>query len=255
MKNQQHFNSDSGFRTWLHELREVRGNRPLWPVLLGQALNEEFLRQRYADASYAGDVFKDRDDHHLTDGDREERLVARLYRSAMETDGCVHICQEPIWLLGFQWPTQGGVREKKRQADLVGITPEGGLVVFEAKRATGEPPLIAICEGLDYLACLLRPANFAKILKGFARWRLKPERVIPKRFEETAPNADARPSLVVLGPESYFNGRHARSIRGRDWPLLAGNPSGFLPSIDLQFAATDFKSTTLWVPQSGGDGS
>lgn len=238
----------SGFRTWLDQLRSVRGHRPLWPVLLGAALDEEFRRQRESGESYTGEVFIDRDAHPLDDGEREERLVARLYRAALTTNGCVYLNGQPIWLLGFQWPTQGGVREKKRQADLVGITTDGGLVVFEAKRSDGDPPLIAIAEGLDYLACLLRPKNFTKIENGFRAWIRKPGKVIPSGFEKTNPDRTLRPKLVVLAPEAYFLGRQARSIRGCDWPHLAEVGESFMESVQLHFAATDFKSTTLWEP-------
>jgi hypothetical protein len=217
-------------------------------VLLGQALNQEFLRQRESSDSYSGSVFIDRDQHELGDGEREERLVARLYRAALAADGCVLLNGEPIWLLGFQWPNQGGVAEKKRQADLVGLTVQGGLVVFEAKRSEGDPPLIALCEGLDYLACLLRPGNFAKIESGFQKWRQKPGKVIPEPFRDVKLLSTARPKLVILAPEKYFTDLYSRSIRGRDWPLLAECGLSLIPSIDLHFAATDFKSTSLWEP-------
>jgi hypothetical protein len=238
----------SGFRTWLDQLRSVRGHRPLWPVLLGAALDEEFRRQRKSDETYSGEVFINRDAHPLEEGDREERLVARLYREALTTNGCVYLDGHPIWLLGFQWPTQGGVREKKRQADLVGITTNGSLVVFEAKRSEGDPPLIAIAEGLDYLACLLRPKNFTKIEEGFRAWIGNPGKVVPIGFEKTKPDLNIRPKLVILAPESYYEGRQARSIRGRDWPHLARISKSFMESVELHFAATDFKSTTLWKP-------
>lgn len=157
------------FRIWLEQLRNVRGHRPLWPVLLGAALDSEFQRQRSIDESYKGDVFKNRDDHQLDEGEKEERLIAFLYRSALAADGCLHFESQRIWLLGFQWPTQGGVREIGRRADLIGMTINGGLVLFEAKRANGDAPMIAIAEGLDYLACLLRHKNFEKDMHGLQK--------------------------------------------------------------------------------------
>ncbi len=241
------------FRIWLEQLRDVRGARPLWPVLLGAALDAEFQRQRQIDDCYKGEVFKNRDKHLLDDGEREERLVARLYRSALDSDGCVQLKGESIWLLGFQWPTQGSAGEKSRRADLVGITSSGGLVVFEAKRSNGDPPLIAIAEGLDYLSCLMRRQNFNKIVAGFQKWKRTRSFPIPKGFEETVPNSGVRPSLVVLAPEAYFLGRHARGIRGKDWPHLAAVGDSIIPSVRLAFAATDFKSTCLWnTPKSNG---
>lgn len=236
------------FRMWLEQLREVRGRRPLWPVLLGAALDSEFQRQRELDECYRGEVFIGRDNHPLADGEREERLVARLYRSALVNDGCLQLGPQRIWMLGFQWPTQGGVREKKRQADLVGMTADGGLILFEAKRADGDPPLIAIAEGLDYLACLLRPRNFEKIQSGFQRWIASRSWPIPDGFAGVVPNASTRPTLIVLAPEAYFTGRQSRSIRGRDWPLLSAVGESFIPSVCVKCAATDFRSTVLWEP-------
>ena len=238
------------FRIWLEQLRNVRGHRPLWPVLLGAALDSEFQRQRSIDASYKGDVFKNRDDHRLDEGEKEERLVAQLYRSVLAADGCLHLGSQRIWLLGFQWPTQGGVREIGRRADLVGMTSDGGLVVLEAKRANGDAPMIAIAEGLDYLACLLRNKNFEKICTGFTKWiSVRQQKYsVPDGFNGVVPNATIRPTLVVLAPEAYYSSRPARSIRGKDWPLLAAVGESFVPSVCVKFAATDFRSTTLWLP-------
>lgn len=236
------------FRIWLEQLRNVRGHRPLWPVLLGAALDSEFQRQRSIDESYKGDVFKNRDDHKLDEGEKEERLVAQLYRSALAADGCLDLGSQRIWLLGFQWPTQGGVREIGRRADLVGMTSEGGIVVFEAKRADGDAPLIAITEGLDYLACLLRDKNFEKICIGYKKWIASRLHAIPDGFSGVVPDASIRPTLIVLAPETYYSGRQARSIRGKDWPLLAAVGESFIPSVCVKFAATDFRTTTLWLP-------
>lgn len=234
------------FRDWLSQLRSVRGHRPLWPVLLGAALDAEFRRQTEISEGYAGEVFIDRNAHPLADGEREERQVARLYRSAQAGDGCVTLHQQRVWLLGYQWPNQG--RERSRRADLVGMTEDGGIIVFEAKLTNGDSPFIAIAEGLDYLACLLRLENFGKIEAGFKRWQAS--RTVPKPlgFEQTVPDRHIRPTLVILAPEAYFTGRHARSIRGRDWPYLAGIGESIIPSVRLAFAATDFKSLELSPP-------
>lgn len=236
------------FRAWLTQLRDVRGHRPLWPELLGAALDAQFRVQRAEGGCYGGDVFKDRDEHLLEDGDKEERLVARLYRTALAADGCLQLGSQRVWLLGFQWPTQGGVREKGRRADLVGMTMDGGLVVYEAKRADGDAPLIALTEGLDYLACLYRTGNFEKIRAGFSKWIASRTYAIPDGFAGVTPKASVRPTLVILAPEKYFTGRHARSIRGRDWPALAAVGESFIPSVCVRFAATDFRSTDLWTP-------
>ena len=236
------------FRVWLEQLRDVRGRRPLWPVLLGAALDAEFQRQRALDECYQEEVFKNRDSHPLDDGEKEERLVARLYRSALAGDGCLYLRSERIWLLGFQWPTQGGSKEKGRRADLIGMTNEGGLVLFEAKIANGDAPLIALTEGLDYLACLFRVGNFTKICSGFENWIATRKYPIPDGFTGVVPDASIRPTIVVLAPEAYFTGRHARSIRSKDWPYLAAVGDSFIPSVGVKFAATDFRSTTLWLP-------
>lgn len=232
----------TGFRTWLLELQQVRGNRPLWPVLLGAMLDAEFQRQRELKVGYSGEVFIDRDSHPLEDGEREERQVARLFRAAHAGDGCLTLGSEKIWLLGYQWPTQGGSAEKGRRADLIGITADGGLVVLEAKLASGTAPLTAILEGLDYLACLHRQPNFDKILRGFARWKMKPARKIPAGFEQTLLSRDARPLLVVLAPESYYLGRNARSIRGKEWPFVASIGDALIPSVRVVLGENDFQS-------------
>lgn len=245
----QHLVRVMSFRAWLNDLRLVRGNRPLWPVLLGAALNSEFLRQVAVDEGYKGEVFINRDDHPLQDGDREERLVASLYRTChCQNHGCVILANQPVWLLGFQWPNQGGAREKGRRADLVGITLSGGVVVFEAKRADGEAPLIALAEGLDYLACFLRERNFNKLLAGFQKWKAKPGRIVPPGFERSTPTKND-PTLVILAPERYYRDRHSRSIRSKDWPFLFAAAETMIPAVRVCFACTDFKSTVLSVPR------
>lgn len=237
------------FRQSLIDLGTFHADQRLWPRLLGQALNAEFLRQQDSSESYAKDVFIDRDRYKIKGQRREEHRVAQLYRSALAADGCLFLDSDPIWLLGFQWPTQGGVSEKKRQADLVGMTARGGLVVFEAKVEKGTPPLHALCEGLDYLACLLRPSNFSKIETGFHTWRQKPGKVIPEGFKTTRPLRSMKPKLVILAPEKYYTELYARSIRGKEWPLLVEAGVSVIPSIDLHFAATDFENTKLWEPR------
>lgn len=233
----------------METLETVQGPRPLWPILLGQTLSAEFIRQMDLDYSYARDVFKDKDTSDIKNGSQEPHQVANLFHLAHQKDGCLLLPRKDrIWLLGFQWPTQGGNAEKRRQADLVGLTQIGGLVVFEAKAANGTAPLHAICEGLDYLACLMRPNNFIKIVEGFKVWKNKPGKRIPEGFEEVAPSREAKPSLIILAPEKYYTGRHARSVRSKDWPILARCGPSFIPAVDFHFVATDYRSTTLWSP-------
>ena len=108
--------------------------------------------------------------------------------------------------------------------------------------------MIAIMEGLDYLACLLRSANFNKITSGFAKWKLKKGKTIPAGFELTTPCRTQRPTLVVLAPDSYFSGRQSRSVRGRDWPYLADIGDTMMGSVRLEFACTDFNSVMFRHP-------
>lgn len=249
MKKSKAKSTTTGFRDSLGILEAVHGkHHPLWPALLGHALNLEFLRQVESDESYSGEVFKDRDHHSLEDGDREERRVANLYRAAHASDGCISLHNERVWLVGYQWPTQGSAAEKSRRADLVGLTEQGGLVVCEAKVAKGTPPLHALCEGLDYLACLLRSGNFTKIEIGFQRWKQKADRKIPMGFELVQPNRLAKPKLIILAPENYYTGKYSTSIKGREWPDLVRAGISMIPSIDLHFATTDFDSTKLGKP-------
>lgn len=241
--------SETPFRVWMNLLKNVRGNQPLWPILLGSCLDAEFRRQQNIEEWYSADVFKDRDSHEIKDSEKEEHLVGRLFRNAHSDTGCLYLRHHPIWLLGYQWPNQGGHRQKGRRADLVGMSQEGGLVVFEAKVADGDPPLVAIVEGLDYLACLLRPGNLSKIQSGFAKWKQKPGRIVPVGFNDVVPTRHVRPMLVVLAPAAYFSGKYSRSRRGSDWPSLADIGTTFMDSVSLEFAATDFSSTKLMKPR------
>jgi hypothetical protein len=129
------------------------------------------------------------------------------------------------------------------------MTADGGLVVFEAKAAQGDPPLIAIMEGLDYLAWLIRQRNFEKIENGFQKWKAKRRLPPPSGFENTSPDRTVRPTLVVLAPPDYFGERNTRSIRGRDWPLLLEFGDSLIQSVRLAFATTDFSCLDLQTPR------
>lgn len=233
------------FRQWTECARAVQGNQPLWPWLLGAALDEEFQRQRSMVNGYQEEVFKDRDEHAFQEGTTERRMTAVLFHHCMNNaDGCLTVGDEPIWLLGYEWPNQGGVAEMGRRADLVGLRRDGGLVVFECKRSdNADPPLTAVVEGLDYLACLLRKPNFDKILSGFEQWLAKPGKRVPNGFEGVRPNTDSRPSVIVLAPEVYFSGRYSRSKRGEGWPDIAVVGDDISQSFRIGFAASDFSSS------------
>lgn len=230
--------------------REVKGNQPLWPWLLGATLDSEFQRQRSIALGYQGEVFKDRDNHNFQEGDAERRMTASLYhRCLREADGCLNLGRERLWLLGYEWPNQGGNSQKGRRADLVGLRQSGGVVVFECKKASNsDPPLTAAIEGLDYLACLMREANFDKILAGFEKWTSKPNKSRPVGFAEVRPAPAELPSVIVLAPETYYSGRHAGSKRGHGWRDVASVGDKFSKSFQIGFAAADFKSpAATWI--------
>jgi len=110
------------FRDWTEQLRRIQGDQPLWPWLLGMMLEQKFNLLSKVNETYEGDVFKDRDEHEHQEGDTERRLVASLYHHCLkENHGCLEIDGEPIWLLGYEWPNQGGNAERGRRADLVGL--------------------------------------------------------------------------------------------------------------------------------------
>lgn len=234
-----------GFRDLLDVAKSVQGERPLWPSVLGSLLDSEFKSQRAIDAAYKGDIVINRFQYVRPRDVGEVSLVAMLFESATRERGVVQVEGENVWLLGFQWPTQGGRQEVGRKADLVGITQSGSLVVFEAKATNGEPPLTAVLQGLDYLACFLRPTNFAKIQSGFQLLRSNLPYEIPVEFGATVPSCTERPKLVVLAPEEYYSGLYSRSIRGREWPWLADVGETFIPSVEVLFCHTDFKSLSI----------
>jgi len=233
-----------GFRDWTEQLRGVRGDQPLWPWLLGMMLDEEFDRVSRVDESYQEEVFKDRDDFEHQDGTTERRLVASLYHHCLQhNDGCLEVDGEQIWLLGYEWPNQGGNAEAGRRADLVGLRKDGGLVVFECKRDdNADPPLTAVVEGLDYLACLLRPKNFDKITAGFQEWIAKPTKTIPDGFSGVTPDREARPSIVVLAPKEYFQGLYTRSRRGEGWTDISSIGSEICKRFSIQFVSSEYDS-------------
>jgi len=238
------------FRKWTEDLRKVRGNQPNWPWLLGFALEKEFGVQRAADEGYAGEVFLDRDGHPFQEGSSERRMVAGLYHlCCRDNEGRLIIGDEEFWLLGYEWPNQGGDHEKGRRADLVGMTVDGGLVVFECKRHDNDdPPFTALTEGLDYLSCLLRRRNYDRIVAGFRCWKRKSGKVVAKLFQDVEPNPTARAAVIVLAPGEYFSGRYARSKRGDGWPDLATVGDEVCLSFRIGFAVSDFESSAAeWI--------
>jgi hypothetical protein len=241
--------SATTFRKWMDHLTSPRGNVPEWPWLLRELLNAEFVRQRALDISYASEVFKDRDDDDPTLATiLEKRQVRDLYHHCLaHADGCLTIGDTVYWLLGYEWPNQG--RDKGRRADLVGLTREGCLIVFECKLADNSyGPFAAVLEGLDYLACLTSASNSLKILSGFTQWSTKPTKNRPSGFETTTPDFSRQPQVIVLATKGYFD-LYERSGRGGGFPefvgLGCGNDSD---PVSIRFAETDFlASNGRWM--------
>ena len=230
------------FRNWMNQLRHVKGDQPLWPWLLCAALNDQFRHQSQTDEAYASEIFKDRSLEEPSVGSGERHLVAQLYQLCRnQNHGCLDVGGEPIWLLGYEWPNQGGNSEKGRRADLVGLREDGAVVVFECKRADNpDPPITALVEGLDYLSCMMRSRNFEKLLGGFDRFI--EANGVPARFQGWRPRQGSRPSIVVLAPESYFKKYSERSKRGFGWENLAKIGSEACDEFAVAFAITEFDS-------------
>jgi hypothetical protein len=239
----------TSFREMMEHLNSPRGDTPEWPLLLRELLQAEFCRQRTSGHCYAGEVFKDRDNEDPTSASApEKRKVRDLYHACrIKTNGCLHIGDTPYWLLGYEWPNQG--REKGRRADLVGLTMDGGLVVFECKvDGNSYGPFAAILEGLDYLACLTSEANFEKIRAGFDRWRVKPANRPPPDFDDTCPDRVRRHEVIVLAPRAYFD-LYRRSGRGSGWPEFARSAlSETSDPVLIRFAETEYlPAFGIWV--------
>jgi len=238
------------FRTWMTQLCQPRGDQPEWPTMMVRMLEEEFVRQRAVDRRYAGQkVFIDRDDHDpLKATVPEKRAVYGLYHLCRKQAGrCLRIGEDPFWLLGYEWPNQGSYR--KRCADLVGLTPDGGLVVFECKLDRNSyAPLAAVFEGLDYLSCLTGEHNFERLAAGFWEWHEKlTEEDIPEGFRECEPDYSAQHSVVVLAPQGYYE-LYTRSQRGQGWRDLAAMRANPGPNLGIGFALSDFSTPTAqWV--------
>ncbi len=99
----------------------------------------------------------------------EKRAVYGLYHRCLERDsGRLAIGQDDYWLLSYE------VRIRELTYATCGSRwhfPSGGLVVFEGKLADNSyPPLSAVLEGLDYLACLTSEPNFLRLQEDF--WEL-----------------------------------------------------------------------------------
>jgi hypothetical protein len=240
---------DSPFRQWMDLLKQPRGAEAEWPHLLRQMLADTYLQIRESEGGYAGEVFKDRDDDYpfVASAGTEKRLVKELFHHCRLTSGRrFEIGTEPYWLMGYEWPNQGGNKDKMARADLVGLNSMGGVVVFECKRGTNgdDGPLMAVMEGLDYLSHLTTRSNFAKIEAGFGEWIGRQNAVWPNGFVEVKPSREATHEVVVMAPPEYF-ARHRDKSPG--WELFASLPIS-LSSPVIRFAESDFASPhARWV--------
>ena len=201
----------SVFRACMYGMKELNTDATLHDFF-SLLIERCFLTHRRKPGGYKGEVFLDRDEltYDLSTVRNEKRLVAHLYHKCRETNnGVLCIGSSQYWLLGFEFPTQGGNAEKQMKADLVGLTIEGGIVVFECKRGdheSSDPPAVAFAEGLDYAANLLRRDNFEKLKQGFLKWRSKDKdkQLIPQAFQNVQPDRSKCAEVVILAPEEYF---------------------------------------------------
>lgn len=243
--------SDTPFRTWMNQLLQPEGDRPEWPLLLQLMLGEELERQQAVDRTYAGKrILIPRDDHEYSSATGEKRAVYGLYHQCLErTSGRLTIGQDDYWLLSYEVPNQGN--ERMRRADLVGISQSGGLVVFEGKLANNPyPPVSAVLEGLDYLACLTSEPNFVKLQDDFQNF---PENVrkCPEGFDRIEPTRSAEHTVVVLAPREYYE-KYSRSRRGKGWKDMALAEPG-TASLRTRFATSElepdgsFSDEAAWI--------
>jgi len=227
----------STFREWMDEYDD---SRP-WHRLLRLILGSELKRHRDMPGAYKKAVFKDRDDKYYQDGEDEPRLVAELFHLCRTNNrGCLRIGEEVFWLLGFQWPNQGGDEKKGMRADLVALSQDNGLVVFECKLGNNpEPPFKAMIQGLDYLCHLLRKQNFKKICDGFKAWRDKTGQIGPHDFGNRMPDRDATPYAIVLAPAAYYQ-KHETYGTGEACKNVMNIGGLDEAQVRLGFAVSDF---------------
>jgi hypothetical protein len=241
--------SPSPFRAWMEFLKKARGAEAEWPWLLRRILTDTYLREREQRGAYAGEVFKARDgDFPIRASVPEKKAVKELFHHCRQaTNGVLTVGAEPYWLLGYEWPNQGGDREKGCRADLVGLTASGGLAVFECKLKNQDGPLTSVLEGLDYLSHLTARPNFTKVEDGFRRWLERSRTGKPPGFGEVAPKVDAPHELIVLASSDYF-ALHRRTGRSPGWELFAALPPVPSSALAMRFAVSDFASPQAqWV--------
>lgn len=249
----------SQFRAWFEDcLKQLTGRRIEWPQLLGHFIGNEFCRIHSEGIPYTGpDIFKlDRDElaetHKLDPHQHlEPQLCYKLYREVnAAAHGALVVGEGPVWIINLFVPNQAN--QNKCCADILGLRPDGSLVVFEAKRATNqETPLYALLEGLDYLAHLLIPKNLERLSTGFEAWRA--HRRQPEGFENVVIVPNQRHSVLVLAPSEYYQ-KHQQDAKqvpqGWDWLSERRMPGSELP-VRLDFAITAFTSAPCPLFQVG----
>jgi len=239
---------DSPFRQWMDFLKQPRGAEAEWPHLLRRVLTDTYLRERESEGGYAAEVFKDRDDSPVQAVLPEKKAVKELFHHCRQNaNGVLSVGEDRYWLLGYEWPNQGGDRERGRRADLVGLNTAGGLVVFECKLVNNDGPLTAVMEGLDYLSHLTNPQNFHKVAEGFRHWAGKPQKVRPEAFAAVTPKRESGHEVIVLASQEYF-AQHRRSKRSPGWQAFAALPCLPTSPLSIRFAESDFASAEAkWV--------
>ncbi len=180
----------------------------------------------------------------------EKRAVYGLCRCCwQESHGCLQLGEASIWLLGYEIPNQ--LSERKRCADLLGITDQGGLVVFEAKLGENgtHPPISAVLEGLDYLSCMTSLGTFARLTLEFQE--LKSKLPVPSGFETVTLNPAATPMVIILADSAYF-AFHDRSERSTGWrDFVRCDP--IMNSVNIRFAIAErdaegiFRRDVTWL--------
>ena len=242
----------TSFRDWLEKLRKT-GDDTGCPYRSYQAIHEEYLRERETCRRYKSAVFVNRDEYVKGHKSYESmndypwmyeiKTCFAIYDYCHNYSGSLGILSvndEPYWLVGVEWPTQGGNQEKGRKADLVGIRKDGGLAVFEAKRTENNDwPLTAVMEGLDYLTCLTCPTNYEKIERRFKFWFDKKEAQgkIPAGFETTKPTRDVTQAVLLLTPKRYYD-EHCDSLLIKELRQGMGAWRGPM-SVYIEFAFMD----------------
>ena len=112
------------------------------------------------------------------------------------------------------------------------------------------PPLSAVLEGFDYLACLTSESNFVKLQEDFQKF---PEnlRKCPEGFDRVEPTRNAEHTVVVLAPRGYYE-KYTRSKRGLGWKDMAlVEPGTASPRIRFATAELEpdgsFSSEVAWT--------